>query len=170
MVHNAFALKNWLWLLLAAGAVALIMNNAQAALGGTTVSVVEQTYKISGNTAQHLKDQMQRLGPHGFWAFTDWTVEWSNTCKIDVRIAYTFPALADRNAVPLILRKRWDAMIYHLRQHEQGHGQHARNAAREMALNQCRNARKIIAKWSRQDKVYDTQTRHGETQGVVLGD
>ena len=51
---------------------------------------------------------------------------------------------------------------------ERLHAAHGVAAAREIHDAGCRNARKIINKWARQDRVLDRTTRHGKTQGVRL--
>lgn len=126
-------------------------------------------YSISGTTSRELKNQMKRKGPRGYWAYAGWHVRWSGDCRITVEISYEYPKWKNRNEAPAALRTSWDRMMTALMKHEQQHGQHGINAAREIDKSKCAgDPRKITSKWARQDKTFDRQTNHGRNQGVVL--
>ena len=62
----------------------------------------------------------------------------------------------------------WQRMEAALLAHARLDAAHGVAAAPEIHDAGCRNARKIINKWARQDRVLDRTTRHGKTQGVRL--
>jgi predicted secreted Zn-dependent protease len=154
----------------AAAVAALAMLAASSKAGAEpAVKVTTTYYAIGGTMSAELKAQMRSLGPHGFWAYTRWYVRWTGACRVSLEISYTYPRWTDEGSAPPQLRAEWNRMMERLRAHEQGHGQHGRNAAREVEQSGCRDdPRRITGKWAEQDKVYDTQTSHGRAQGVVL--
>ncbi len=134
-------------------------------------SIKTQTkyYSVQGTNFQELKQQMNRKGPSGYWAYARWDVRWTGKCKLSVTLKYTYPKWTNISAAPKSTQKAWKRMMTALKKHEQGHGQHGINAAREIEKHGCgKNSNAIISKWGRQDKKYDAQTRHGITQGVKL--
>jgi len=155
--------------LLATVVLVLMASNA-VAVEVPDLTVNRTYYDVSGRTGRALKQQMDKLGPNGFWAYTKWQVKWTAACRVSVIISYTRPRLTDRNQVPLSLRHQWDRMIADLRKHEAGHAQHGISAGAEIAQANCTSAQTIIHKWSREDKAYDARTHHGRTQGVTLND
>ncbi len=161
---------NTLKLIAATALLAAIAVSAEPVQAEPNITVVRNTYTISGRTGRELKRQMKELGPKGFWAYTQWYLKWSSSCEVNLTITYTMPELKDRAKVPLILRKKWDAMLEKLEMHEEGHGQHGINAANEVFAADCHGAKSITAKWARQDKIYDKETRHGQTEGIYLPD
>lgn len=133
------------------------------------IKTIWKYYSIYGNTARELKSQMRRKGPKGFWAYTVWWVNWSGTCRTNLKITYTFPKWVNKNRAPSSLRNSWDRMIRQLKLHEQGHSQHGINASREIEKSGCsKDPKRITRKWARQDKIYDKRTRHGISQGIRL--
>ena len=68
-------------------------------------------YEVMGRTAQQLRDEMARKGPHGYWAYTTWWVHWSATCKVTLDVTITMPRWADQSFANEALRKSWAAMI-----------------------------------------------------------
>lgn len=126
-------------------------------------------YPIAGSTSRELKNQMKRKGPGGYWAYTGWYVRWSGGCQVTVTISYEYPKWTNRGQAPAELRAKWDSMFSALERHEQQHGQHGVNAAKEIDSTGCSgNPQAITNKWANQDKVFDAQTNHGRNQGVVL--
>jgi hypothetical protein len=86
-----------------------------------------------------------------------------------VEISYTFPQWTNQDKTPAALQVAWIQMISRLRLHEEGHGQHGKNAAAEIEQSHCQgDPKSITRKWAEQDKVYDTQTEQGQIQGAVL--
>ncbi len=125
-------------------------------------------YNVKALTAKELKKQMFKKGPNGFWAYAKWTVYWTVTCKVRVEIRYTFPKWVNKNEGSDALQSEWRAMTRALKAHEEVHGSHGINAAKEILASGCKKPRKIIRKWAKQDKVFDKKTRHGARQGVIL--
>lgn len=125
-------------------------------------------YNIEGHTAKELKRQMRKKGPKGFWAYTNWYVNWSSNCKVRVSIKITLPKWVNRSDASPGLKKSWDSMISSLKKHELNHGEHGINASKELVVRKCKNGKKTIQKWSNQDKIYDRKTKHGKKEGVVL--
>ncbi len=78
------------------------------------------------------------------------------------------PKHTRRGAMPAKIRVEWDSMIAALKAHEQQHGAHGINAARELVQKGCRNGDAIVAKWAEQDRIYDRNTGHGRTEGVIF--
>lgn len=132
------------------------------------IAVIKKYYEISGDTGRALKLMMKENGPKGFWAYTRWYVRWSSNCNVSVRITYTYPRLKDRETVPVALLRQWDRMMVKLVQHEENHGQHGINAAKEIRRKNCKNANAIIRKWDAIGKKYDRQTEHGKNEGIYL--
>jgi predicted secreted Zn-dependent protease len=152
-----------------AACLALILQSAgQASSAEPTVEVNVEYYNVSGASGRQLKKQMKSLGPNGYWAYTRWRIHWSADCKVKLTVNYTFPRLANRDAVPLPLRQNWDAMVVALKAHEEKHGGFGRGAANEISKADCKGAKGIIRKWSRKDDLLDSATVHGRTEGVVL--
>ena len=150
-------------------AAALLLAGGGAA-GEIEVTVKEDLYEVSGKTARELRKAMKADGPKGYWAYTRWRVHWSSKCRVRLNISYTFPKLANRAALPLPLRQNWDVMIKALRAHERRHGEHGRQAAAEIRAANCKDAKAIISRWSREDDRLDAETRHGRSEGVILRD
>lgn len=125
-------------------------------------------YKIKGSDARTLKVQMKRKGPRGFWAYARWWVDWTSDCKVTVKLNYTFPEWTNQSSASTSLRSDWARMTNALKKHEENHGKHGIKAAREILASKCKNPRKTIGKWAKQDKVYDKRTKHGRLEGVKL--
>lgn len=154
--------------LLAAGFLFQSFGAVDAAQPKT--KVVEKFYTVTGKTGRELKAQMKRNGPKGYWAYTEWYVEWTADCKVSIAITYTMPKLANRAQVPQPVRDRWDKMVVALKKHEEGHGKNGKSAAAEIAAAKCAGTGNILKKWNRADVQYDAKTDHGFTEGVVLKD
>ena len=159
-----------IWLLLAAGLVLLCLSPPAGFAAEPETKVFKKTYAVSGRTGREIKKQMAEKGPSGFWALTRWDIRWSSDCKVSLTITQTYPRLEDRAKVPLSVRNQWDSMLRLLEMHEQGHRHIGQEAAKELIAEHCKNARSIIAKWARQDEIYDFTTDHGAKQGVTLAD
>jgi predicted secreted Zn-dependent protease len=153
-----------------AGILAAVFVFVPPVMAEQNINTTIINYDITGTSGKELKRQMKERGPKGFWAHTRWNVRWSSECIVQLEITYTYPRLTDSNRIPLPVRKRFSAMMEILTQHEQEHGQHGINAAREIKAANCENAKAIVNKWALEDKIYDTETRHGVDQGVYLRD
>lgn len=103
----------------------------------------EETYSILGNSAEDLRTQMNRHGPHGngqYHASTEWHVIWhyqlhenTNSCiiknpEITVDIKYFFPEWENYASGTVLLQKRWDITLKQLRTHEYQHGKNGQLA------------------------------------------
>lgn len=153
---------------LCAATLLILLCSAQQAMDEPAVSVIKNYYNIQGVTSGELKAQMKQKGPKGFWAYAKWWVNWSGSCRISVKVTYTFPRWVNKKNAPKSLRDSWDRMIRQLWKHEKGHGRHGINAAKEIEKSRCTNPRQVIDKWVAQDKSFDLRTRHGRSQGVHL--
>lgn len=106
-------------------------------------------YKIIGDTANALRQQMSMLGPtdiasEHFDASTKWYVQWqyhyqpvTNGCyltKVDVKvdITYHFPEWSNYMLANDGLKHHWDTYIEHLKTHERGHAENGVAAANEI--------------------------------------
>lgn len=130
--------------------------------------VEKNYYDISGSSGRELKEAMHARGPHGYWAYTQWHVSWSSHCNIKLKITYTYPRWVDRDEAPAYLVRSWNRMMANLVAHEEGHGDHGIQAAKEISENDCRNAKGITRNWAAEDKRYDKRTNHGAREGVRL--
>ncbi|MEM1307035.1 MAG: DUF922 domain-containing protein [Pseudomonadota bacterium] len=145
------------------------MFTAAPAMAGPSVRVTTQTYAIRGRTAAQLKQQMARRGPQGYWAYARWNVRWTANCKVTVRVRYTMPRWANKASGSARLRQKWRRMMRALRAHENQHGRHGIQAARELVRTRCRgNPHAVVARWAAQDRIFDQRTNHGVSQGVRL--
>jgi len=115
--------------------------NSQPENSNLSVNRKENFYQISGNTANELRQQLNKLGPldkltgKRFDARTDWFIEWhyyynesKKDCKIDSKrvdvslsITFTYPKwTSPSNATPALLDK-WNTYMKNLVLHEEGH-------------------------------------------------
>ena len=127
-------------------------------------------YLVTGATGRALKDQMKERGPKNLWGYTKWKVRWNRDCKVSVSIRYVLPLLNSRDLLSDTRLADWRKMRAALIRHENGHGQHGINAAREIEAAECKGGKAITKKWSTQGAVYDAETRHGRSEGVILPD
>ena len=159
----------WRGFTLLGAASAVLLAGSPRAAAEPAVTMNTTYYSITGTTSAELKAQMRSRGPQGYWAYTRWYVRWSGDCRISLEISYGFPKWENQAQAPAELQAAWNQMMTALRTHEQGHAENGRSAAREIEASRCAGDPKaIVRKWAEQDKVYDAQTNHGRTQGVVL--
>jgi predicted secreted Zn-dependent protease len=124
------------------------------------------TYEVSELTADDLVVEMQAVGPHNYWAYTEWFVNWSAECDVSVSVIYTLPEHTAPEDMSADMQESWDAMLEALTSHEYQHGQHGIDAAEEIEAAGCENAHDIIAVWAQADKDFDAETNHGLNEGV----
>ncbi len=152
-------------------ALALIVSlSGSQANAAVFKRVVKNYYDVKGNTGYALKQQMKRNGPKGYWAYTTWRVKWTSNCIVNLKITYTYPRLANRETAPKQVVKNWDNMMKYLIAHEEGHGNHGIQAAKQISENKCRNGSKITKRWPTEDKLFDKRTNHGANEGIALAD
>jgi len=148
----------------------IVSLSASQANAAVFTRVVKNYYDVKGNTGHELKQQMNRNGPKGFWAYTTWYVRWTSNCVVNLKITYTYPRLANRETAPKQVVKNWDKMMKHLVAHEENHGNHGVQAAKEISENKCRKGKAITRRWAQEDKNYDKRTHHGAKEGISLAD
>lgn len=148
----------------------IILTLVAAAPAVAAPNMTEQLvhYPVSGSNLGELRREMAQNGPEGFWGFTRWWVQWNKRCEVTLSITITMPRLEEPERLSARDLDIWQRMEAALLAHERLHAAHGVAAAREIHDAGCRNARKIINKWARQDRVLDRTTRHGKTQGVRL--
>ncbi len=113
------------------------------------ISEVVQHYRITGNTAQDLRWEMNQKGPGGengkrFDAYTGWRVNWnyrwwenSDICRLTsvttrVRVTFTLPAWQNYSSADPGLKQKWNRYYKALYEHEKGHRDFGIQAAREI--------------------------------------
>ncbi|MBS0213174.1 MAG: DUF922 domain-containing Zn-dependent protease [Proteobacteria bacterium] len=182
--------------------LASMLQAASAANAGVETNLHVQTYAIGGSSADALWEQIHQRGPlfakdgKRYAAYTHWNVHWhydywrdAGGCRIErasvtLEATQTFPEWVDRANASRWLQGRWDAFVVHLKQHEDGHLQHGRQAAQAIGhaidsigrAPECATLGKqidayahyAIARAAHDDLQYDADTRYGQTQGAVL--
>jgi predicted secreted Zn-dependent protease len=129
-------------------------------------------------------------------AVTVWSVEWSYTAtsrpdgcvlrdvKVTLDVATTLPRWKPpAGATPAVVRS-WQTYLKAVRLHEAGHRAIAERNARDVMAaltplrgpncdllsdQATRTAEQIVADGRARNRAYDVETKHGQTQGVVLG-
>jgi predicted secreted Zn-dependent protease len=128
-------------------------------------------------------------------ALTVWNLEWTygtaqrgDSCtlrdvKVTLDVAVTLPRWKPPSTATPRLLDSWRHYLEHVRQHETGHRVIAERNARELmtALGALRGtacdklsseasriAEGIVAEGRARNRAYDVETKHGQTQGVVL--
>ncbi|MEM1274835.1 MAG: DUF922 domain-containing protein [Pseudomonadota bacterium] len=149
-------------------ALLILACSTISAFANPTVQTRWVNYAVTGTTVDTILQQMRDNGPNGSWAYTRWYVRWTASCEVALEINYTMPKHTRRGAMPANIRAEWDKMIAALMAHEEQHGAHGRNAARELVQKRCRNGNAIVQKWAEQDRIYDRVTDHGRTEGVTF--
>ncbi|CAD7848280.1 MAG: hypothetical protein [Olavius algarvensis Delta 4 endosymbiont] len=129
----------WVWLLITCPTLA----------AEPVVKEIVRKYRISGQTAQDLRREMNLKGPAGaggrrFDAYTAWWVKWNyrwwespSECRItavatQVRVSYTLPAWDQYDRSSDELKQQWDRYYQALLAHEKGHREFGLRAAREI--------------------------------------
>ena len=129
-------------------------------------------------------------------ALTVWSLEWAYAAtsrpdgcvlrdvKVTLNVAVTLPRWKPpATATPEVV-KSWQAYLRAVRLHEAGHRAIAERNAREvmaaltplrgancdlLSSDATRTAEQIVADGRARNRAYDVETKHGQTQGVVLG-
>lgn len=149
-------------------AVVLIFACMGSAQAQVTLRETVTYYEVDALTLPELREQMGERGPRGYWGYARWNVRSTAECEVTVRVSYTLPKHENLSGLSPTDRAKWEAMIQALEMHERNHGTHGMNAANEIKAAGCSGGWRIIRKWAKQDRVYDRQTQHGRTEGVVL--
>jgi len=129
-------------------------------------------------------------------ALTVWSIEWGYAAtsrpegcvlrdvKVTLNVAITLPRWKPPTTASAELLRSWQGYLRAVRLHEAGHRTIAERNAREVfaALTPLRGmncdllsdeasrvAEQIVADGRARNRAYDVETKHGQTQGVVLG-
>ena len=129
-------------------------------------------------------------------ALTVWSIEWGygaasrpDDCvlrdvKVTLTVTVTLPRWKPPASASAELLKSWQAYLKAVRVHEAGHRTIAERNAREVMAaltplrgmncdllsdEASRTAERIVADGRARNRAYDVETKHGQTQGVVLG-
>jgi len=132
-------------------------------------------------------------------ALTVWDLQWTykavpvsaadSNCalqdlKVTMNVTVTLPRWTPPASVSASLRESWRTYLQHVRVHEAGHRAIAeRNAAdlyrtllglraatcAQLDSQASRTGEDIVADGRSRNRAYDVETKHGQTQGVVLG-
>ncbi len=179
----------------------ILLGLASLAGAEPRVMITYDYYNIEGRTAAELREQMDRSGVrwtngNTYDAYTGWDVKWNyryrvtdHECSIrsvatTLNVEFRLPRWADYAQGPAALKKKWDAYMQALGQHEKGHKDIGVKAAVEIersiaelepaqtceALAETANAlgRRIISEYAAAEREYDAQTNFGEAQGAVF--
>lgn len=132
-------------------------------------------------------------------ALTVWDLQWTykavpvssvdSSCalqdlKVTLNVTVTLPRWTPPAGAPASLRESWRTYLEHVKVHEAGHRAIAERNARDLyrALSAVRGptcpqldalasrtGEDIVADGRARNRAYDVETKHGQTQGVVLG-
>lgn len=157
-------------------------------------------YDVHGTTIDELRQEVYSQGPYDrtgkrFAGWAEWRIQWffshrqvPQGCAVgkavtETHIQYTLPRWVDEDAASPELRETWRRFVEALAEHEQGHGQLARElaAAIEDAIGSLppeatcddlgRKVDALAKRMIREDKSqesYDLATGHGRTQGAAF--
>ncbi|HVH67639.1 MAG TPA: DUF922 domain-containing protein [Gemmatimonadales bacterium] len=128
-------------------------------------------------------------------ALTVWNLEWSygtlprgDSCvlrdiKVTLDVSITLPRWKPPSTATPHLNESWRNYLEHVKLHEAGHRTIAERNARELMTalgamrgtscpklsdDAARRAEEIVADGRSRNRAYDVETKHGQTQGVVL--
>ena len=118
-----------------------------------TPTIQEETlyYKISGNTADQLREQMNTLGPIDHTTHADaqttWHITWKfywqhdtasqNLChltgvSVNASITKLYPKWINENSAAPALQNKWNTYLTNLATHESGHAENGKRTAIEI--------------------------------------
>jgi predicted secreted Zn-dependent protease len=195
---RARASLGWILILAAcsgpARAIAPSPTNTATPPPTVSVSVSHDDYAIDGSTEEELRAEMDRLGPSGFDAYTEWHVLWSYsysetedscsalTVTVVVAIIFKLPRWDAPARAPPDLVDKWHAYVAALQAHEDGHKDIAIEAATQVRrvlqalpvyptcdeLDRAANAagERVLDQHRQREQAYDRTTQHGATQGA----
>ena len=129
-------------------------------------------------------------------ALTVWSIEWGYAAtsrpdgcvlrdvKVSLNVTVTLPRWKPPATASPEVVKAWQSYVKAVRVHEAGHRANAERNAREvfaaltplrgmncdlLSDEASRTAERIVADGRARNRAYDVETKHGQTQGVVLG-
>lgn len=130
--------------------------------------ITYDSYIVDGSTLAEVADDMAANGPRGFWAYTTWQVNWTDSCDVSIEGRITLPELAEDSELSDDDVATFDTMLEALTLHEEGHIDFARGFAADAANAGCDPADDVLEDWLQRERDYDAETDHGRTQGVTL--
>jgi predicted secreted Zn-dependent protease len=128
-------------------------------------------------------------------AQTIWDLEWTydaapgpggcvmRNVRVTLTLTVTLPRWAPPRDVPAAVLQGWQTYLQHLKLHESGHQAIAQRNARdlmaalmgmratgcdELSRQASQTGERIVAEGRAKNRQYDVDTKHGQTQGVVL--
>jgi predicted secreted Zn-dependent protease len=155
-----------------------------------------QWYDVAGETAEELREQLERFGPVDQFgrrrdAYTQWHVRWSwpfnghepifEETDSEYSAVVHLPRWLDKHAASEDLQKQWDKFVSAVIQHEFQHILHIKEhhtriekriqrAAQENPHLDSKTAnaiaRKVVNKIHKLDRLYDKRTESGKLEGV----
>jgi predicted secreted Zn-dependent protease len=157
-------------------------------------------YQITGTTHQQLRDEMKQSGPNEngehYDANTTWQVKWSYTYQESAHlcqltrvqvvedITYLLPEWSAKARADSLLQQDWKRFQQQLREHEETHAQHGKQAATDIDVmlehlapaTDCKTleaianskAEQIVTWYHENDDAYDKATNHGVNDGAML--
>ncbi len=179
----------------------LLLGLASLAGAEPTILINYDYYDIEGRTAAELREQMNIYGvawTNGniYDAYTGWDVKWNyryrltdENCSIQsvtttLTVEFRLPRWVNYASGTAALKKKWEAYMQSLRQHENGHKDIGVKAAVEIerSIAELESAetcddlaeranqlgRRIISENAATESEYDAQTNFGESQGAVF--
>lgn len=150
------------------------------------VTVDERTYEVFGADERMLELAMDLRGPRrggrAFVAFTDWEAHWTLTDsgpRVRFHAVVTLPRWQPPRLDSTDLLDRWTRFRAAVAAHEQGHVDIGLAAARALSATLADApphpgawadmAHAVVSPYLDLERRYDAETRHGATQGAVLG-
>ena len=151
-------------------------------------------YDITGSTASELRTSMDMLRLKDPYhkdrpvdAYTDWHISWNwpgygtdncdlSAAVVDYRIQIILPRWEPPVSASPELITQWNTYIWSIVLHEKGHVDNIVNhyldvktaIQRATCSSAEAKAQMVLDQLRRFDSNYDSQTRHGETQGAVF--
>jgi predicted secreted Zn-dependent protease len=163
---------------------------------GLSIERHQRYYDIAGASVPELRGAIRRLGPAGGdEALTVWDLEWTygdapaatgcvlRDVKVTLTVTTTLPRWEPPAGAPARLIESWRTYLEHVRVHEAGHqaiaeqyaqrlvtalGSLRRATCRDVWDAAQRTATGVVEEGRAKNRAYDVETRHGQTQGVVL--
>ena len=132
--------------------------------------VVTQTYEVSGDSLYDVQEMMARIGPKGFWAYTETYWNWDESCRMRFRANVTMPELVERDRLTKVELEAWDKMVIALLDHEMEHVTIGRDWAGAIVDAGCDPSAvtRINQEHGDNDAELDRVTDHGRLTGVTF--
>jgi predicted secreted Zn-dependent protease len=180
--------------------VAAVFGTMRFAGADPVITEQQKTYDVLGQSLRNLNGQMFSGSPiiikgrrhiaachhdikwrYTFAAVSDWCV--IKTVAVTANITVTMPRWVDYANASAEMQKKWDTFYARLSEHEEGHAQYAREAARdierEIGITKRRSCQElkeavsetgsgILKRLSATNAEYDARTKHGVLNDAIL--